>query len=47
VIDTDPAGGMTVPEGTQVVLVIAESAPTSAPPTSAPTSDAAGPSPTS
>jgi hypothetical protein len=47
VIDTDPAGGMTVPEGTQVILVIAESAPTSAPPTSAPTSEAAGPSPTS
>ncbi|MEH1124658.1 PASTA domain-containing protein [Micromonospora sp. CPCC 206061] len=47
VIDTDPAGGRTVPEGTQVVLVIAESAPTSAPPTSAPTSEAARPSPTS
>lgn len=47
VIDTDPAGGMTVPEGTQIVLVIAEPAPTSASPTAAATSSAAEPSPTS
>lgn len=48
VIDTDPAGGATVPEGTQVVLVIAESVRTSAPPTTtASTPAAAGTSPTS
>lgn len=34
VIETDPAQGMSVPEGTQIVLVIARPAPTTAPPTS-------------
>lgn len=42
VIETDPAAGATVPEGTQIVLVIAEAAPTSAPPTTAPGSTPTG-----
>ncbi|GAA4677727.1 PASTA domain-containing protein [Phytohabitans rumicis] len=47
VIETDPAAGVAVPEGTEVTIVIATVPPTSAPPTSAaPATTAAEPTPT-
>lgn len=45
VIESDPAAGASVPEGTQIVLTIAEARPTTAPPIT-PTTAAADPSPT-